>query len=302
MRHPGVLDWYWFHTIYVQEQFDLEQPLQRIAPVGQWSHVVVTVDAATNISLYVNGSQAGATKAAFSLYAPDYWSPFQVGNGRGTTRAVQGIVDEVAIYTNALPGSNIYNHYAAGTNVNPSTPYFQLVTNDTPVIYFRMDGPAYAAPNVSTWPVLMNYGSAGANGVYAPGTMPGIVAGPVTSSGAPFSGLSGAKVAQFSGVSSFADAGYAAEYNPVGAKPFTLIAMFRGDPADGRTQTIVGHSDNSWRLWLNTSGKLQCAARNEFGQYLDLGRSLQRWPVASSGGGLFAGLGSDRYRNQCPHC
>jgi hypothetical protein len=223
--------------------------------VGQWYHVVVTADAATNISLYVNGSQAGATKAAASLYAPDYWTPFQVGNGRGTTRAVQGIVDEVAVYTNVL--TDISAHYAAGTNASPSTPYFQLVTNDAPVIYLRMDGPAYSAPSVSAWPVLTNYGSAGANGVYTPGTMPGIVTGPLNPNGVPFYGLAGAKVAQFSGVSSFADAGYAAQYDPAGPTPFTVTAMFRGNPADNRFQNIVGHSDNSWRLAMNTNGTLQ---------------------------------------------
>jgi len=119
------------------------------------------------------------------------------------------------------------------------------------VIYLRLDGPAYSAPSVSTWPALTNCGSAGANGVYTPSTMPGIVTGPVNPNGVPFYGLAGAKVAQFNGVSSFADAGYAAQYDPTGAEPFTVTAMFRGNPTDNRFQNIAGHSDNSWRLAMN---------------------------------------------------
>jgi hypothetical protein len=65
-------------------------------------------------------------------------------------------------------------------------------------------------------------------------------------------------VAQLSGVSSFADAGYAAAYNPTGPTPFSVGAMFRSNPADNRLQTIVGHSTNSWAINLTTLGKLQC--------------------------------------------
>ena len=57
-------------------------------------------------------------------------------------------------------------------------------------------------------------------------------------------------------MSSFADAGFAAAYNPTGITPFSVTALFSGDPADGRNQTIVGHSDNSWNIILNTSGHI----------------------------------------------
>ncbi len=120
-----------------------------------------------------------------------------------------------------------------------------------------MDSPVYTAPSVATWPALTNYGSIGGNGVYNPGTMPGSVSGPANPAGLPFTGVSGT-VPQFSGVSSFADAGYAPAFNPTGAVPFTVTAMFRGNPADGRVNSIVGHSDYSWHIVLDTLGKIEC--------------------------------------------
>jgi hypothetical protein len=179
-----------------------------------------------------------------------------IGGGRGGTRACGGYIDEFAVYTNVI--GDIGTHYNDGVSGGAGA-YFHDVTNDNPVIYFRMDASAaYNPPAAGTWPVLFNYGYAGTAGVYSPGTMPGIVPGPANTNGAPYGGLSGSNVAQFSGVSGFADAGYAATYNPIGAVPFTVAAMFRGNPCDNRYQDIVGHSDNSWRIAMNTNGKLQC--------------------------------------------
>jgi hypothetical protein len=222
---------------------------------NQWYHLVVTCDANTNIALYVNGTQM-YNKPETGKYVVDYWMPFEVGNGRGNTRASDCEVDELAIYTNVI--SDISTHYNDGIS-GAEGAYFHDVTNDNPVIYLRMDGPAYTAPALGAWPALTNYGSVALNGLYTPGTMPGIVAGPATAGGVPFGGLPlGATVPQFGGMSTFADAGYADVYNPVGPTPFSISAMFRGNPADGRVQTIVGHSDNSWQISLGTTGKLQC--------------------------------------------
>ncbi len=223
---------------------------------NQWYHIVVTCDTNTIFTLYTNGVQAGSTVAGAGLYTPDYWMPFEIGNSRGNTHPINGVIDEVAVYTNALSFLDISNHYAAGINPGASPDYFALVTNDNPTIYLRMDSPMYAAPAPNTWPILTNYGSVGVNGVYTPGTIPGALSGPETAGGAPFAGLLGVPVAQLSGVSSFADAGYAAAYNPVGPAPFTVMAMFRGNPCDGRTNTIVGHTGNSWSLSLTPTGRL----------------------------------------------
>ncbi|MGH8022382.1 MAG: LamG domain-containing protein, partial [Limisphaerales bacterium] len=223
-------------------------------PAGQWYQLVVTCDAGTNVTLYVNGTAVGSVNAS-GRYSPDYWTPFRVGSGNGTGgfRSVGGIIDEVSIYTNVI--SDIGGHYNDAVS-GAAGAYFEAVTNDNPVIYLRMDSSAYAPAPSTNWPALINYGSVGLNGFYTPGTVPGIVSGPATPNGTPFAGLSGADVPLLSGVSSFADAGYSTAYNPVGATPFSVSAIFRGNPCDNRPQVIVGHSGNSWSLAMNNQGEL----------------------------------------------
>jgi predicted alpha-1,6-mannanase (GH76 family) len=223
---------------------------------NQWHHLVLT-DNGTTILLYVDGAlpASGYSITVTNKYAPSTWSPLTITTGKGFTRNTRGIIDEFAVYTNVI--TDIATHYSDGIS-GAAGVYYSAVTNDKPVIYLRMDSPTYTLPNVSTWPMLTNYGSAGVDGVYNPGTMPGIVAGPANTNGVPFIGLSGTNVAQFSGVSSFADAGNMPACNPTGAVPFTVTAMFRGNPTDDRIQTIVGHSANSWRIAMTTSGTLQC--------------------------------------------
>jgi hypothetical protein len=226
-------------------------------PINNWYHLVLTCDAKTNITLYTDGVPA-ATTAAVGVYSPDYWTPLTLGNGRGPTRAMTCYLDEFSVYTNVLTSDDIVQHYSDGTNTAPVSSYYHDVTNDNPVIYLRMDAPAvYSPPSAGTWPTLTNY--AGASGVYTPGTMPGIMPGPSNDTGGPLKSLSGTNVALLNGVSSYADAGYALAFNPVGPTPFSVTAMFRGNPCDGRVQDIVGHSDNSWRIMMNTNGTLQCA-------------------------------------------
>jgi hypothetical protein len=245
-------------------------------PLNQWYHVVVTCDANTNVNLWVNGIQglyviSGGVDnngpftdvPAVALYTPDYWSPMTIGGGRGDTRVVGGSVDEFAVYTNVI--TDITTHYSDGISGGAGA-YFHDVTNDQPTIYLRMDAPgAYTAPSIATWPVLYNYGAtngvAVGNGVYNPGTAPGAITGPITNpNGAGYAGLPGTNgnVAQLSGISSFADAGNPAAYNPTGPVPFSVSALFKGNPCDGRVQTIIGHSDNSWRVFMNNNGTLQC--------------------------------------------
>lgn len=223
-------------------------------PINNWYHVVVTCDAATNFTLFVNGSSVVGPSSDIGKYAPDYWSPLTICAGYGAKRSTAGSVDEFAVYTTNLSSDDILAHYSAGTNSSVS--YFQVVTNDNPVIYLRMDEPAYTLPT-GNWPALANYGSAPVNGSYSPGTMPGIVPGPKTN-GVPFGGFSGTSVAELSGVSSYADAGYDPSFNPIGSsQTLSITAWFKGNPADGRFQNIIGHSDASWRVALNTSGNLQ---------------------------------------------
>ena len=221
---------------------------------GSWYHLVVTCDANTNMALYVDGVLAFTNHQA-GLYTPDFWTPVTIANGKGYQNSMPGNMDEFAIYTNPLAASDIAQHYTDGTGANPAQ-YVADVANDDPVIYLRMNSPAYVPTSVTMLPVLVNYGSAGTNGVYSAGTAPGLINGPAYG-GFPSGGLSGTNVAELSGVSSYADAGYAAAYNPIGSNAFSVTAVFRGNPGDERIQTLVGHTTSSWRLWMNTTGNLE---------------------------------------------
>src|SRR5581483_7149005 len=92
-----------------------------------------------------------------------------------------------------------------------------------------------------------------ANGVYQPGTSPG-VAGP------PFPGFgASSKSVAINGWLGAVDVGgghLPAELNPTGAVPLTVVSWFQGGPADstGRFQEIVGHGDKSYRLALGQNG------------------------------------------------
>lgn len=222
-----------------------------------WVYLVVTCDSGTNFNFYLNGTNSPAgTYNGVQKYTPDYWTPITIGGGRGGTRSFAGAVDEFAIYTNVLQPGDIAAHYNAGLNAGPGQ-YFADVMASNPAIYFRMDAPNYTPPSTNFWPVLFNYGSVGNNGLYTPGTMPGVMAGPSANTTTALTGVSG-NVPMLSGVSSFADAGYASAFNPTGCQPFSVTAMFKGNPCDDRFQDIVGHSDASWRIAMNFNGHLQC--------------------------------------------
>ena len=228
---------------------------------NQWHHLVLTCAANTNMSVFFDGVQGGVggtttAQAEVGKYTPDFNQPFTVGQGLGNQRGWHGLIDEVAVYTNSLSASRISTHYNDGISGGAGQ-YFSDVTNDNPVIYLRMDSSPYAVPPVGTWLVMTNYGQTNGvavnNGVYAPGTLAGGVAG--ASYGFYPQGAGGGNVAVLSGVSSFADAGYAPVYNPTGTTPFTVSAVFRGNPTDtNRVQSIVGHGTNSWQLGLTVNG------------------------------------------------
>ena len=232
-------------------------------PVNNWYHLVVTCDLNTNVSLYLNGNQVGSASAV-GKFSPDYWSPMTIGGSRGGTRSCPGTIDEFAVYTNVI--NDIYTHYSDGISGGAGA-YFHDVTNDNPIIYLRMDAPAYNAPALGGWPTLQNYGTtngvAVGNGVYTPGTLPGVLTNLIANpNGVPFGGVSNT-VAGLSGVSSFGDAGSVLAYNPTGSNAnFAVTALFRGNPCDNRVQSIVGHGTNSWQLTVTTNGCLVFNAGN----------------------------------------
>jgi Concanavalin A-like lectin/glucanases superfamily len=222
---------------------------------GNWYHVVTTYDG-TNIAYYINGSQDGLQNSSAATLNPNTWMPLTIGGGRWTgslNNQFQGAIDELAVYTNILLQPDIQTHYNDGISGAPGA-YKADVLADHPLLYYRMDSPAYTQPPISTWPVLTNYGSAGVQGVYKPNAIPGGVPGPSTPSAIAALGLPNTALAS-DGMSIFADAGYDASFNPTGGNaPFSVSAWFRMNPCDIQQrnwQTLVGHTDQGWRCTVN---------------------------------------------------
>jgi hypothetical protein len=228
-----------------------------------WYHVVVTCDANTNWTVYIDGNPAIST--IYKPFAPTFWIPLTIGAGfwegsAGAYRPFSGAVDEVAIYTNALSQGRIQAHYNAGLDPSVYGAYETNVLADSPLLYYHMDAPAYTAPNPANLPGLTNYGSIPIDGLYTAGTIPGFLPGPTNVNGVPLGGLSGANVTPFNGLSSFANAGYSPSFNIPAGTPFTVTAMFQGNPADGRVQSIVSHGSSSWQIALTAGGLIECNA------------------------------------------
>src|SRR5208283_5619136 len=106
--------------------------------------------------------------------------------------------DEVAMYATALSAGKISAHYNAATTNNAG--YAAQLLADNPIGYWRLDNPAYIAPNASTLPVAFNSGSASnVYGLYEPGSKPG-------AAGVPFGGFGTNNLAcQFNGALGYID-------------------------------------------------------------------------------------------------
>jgi hypothetical protein len=227
-----------------------------------WQHVVFTYDG-TNVNFYWNG-QFITTGAA--PYVPDIWGPLTIGSGRlaqGTPgnqgyRLYNGLEDEVALYTNILSAGDIQAHYQAGTTVSPAVPYEQLILNDKPLVYYRLDAPAYTSPTPDTYPALVNYGSVTTAGSYPPNTLPGAIPGPT--------GLDGLVASPVNGLNAAIDAGYAPEFNPSSGQPITALIWVKGNPTDGRFQSPLSHGDQSWHFGWDSNGKAHWSSGNNGGE------------------------------------
>ncbi|EEF59578.1 LamG-like jellyroll fold domain-containing protein [Pedosphaera parvula] len=217
--------------------------------VNTWCHYVFTYDTSSTATMYVNGQ---AMASATLSYVADNWSPLTIGNGKwnglGAQRAVNGTIDEVAVYTNLLSPSDISAHYSAGTNNAPATAYKQLVLNNHPLLYFRMNNPGSSIPGPAPTPVAVNFGSAPVDGAYLPGTVPAGVSGPsATGMG------TNPAACMLNGIFSCIDAGYDTAFNPTNTQPFTALLWFKGYPADSSVQTLMGHGATSWAISLDGS-------------------------------------------------
>jgi hypothetical protein len=235
--------------------------------VGQWVHVVATFDGITE-SIYTNGvlsvSKNVSANGAGQKYVPDPTSPIMIGSGTDVSasyaQAFQGGLSEVAIYNTALSADSILAHFetAYGTNATFGGTYTNAVLADSPILYYRLND-SQSVTNAGypsgSFPVANSYGALGAaaNGVYQPGTTPGV-------SGPSFPGFgNSSKSVAINGWLGGVDVGggnLPAELNPTNNAPLTLVSWFQSGPADspGRFQEIVGHGDKSYRLALGQNG------------------------------------------------
>jgi len=239
--------------------------------VGQWVHVVATFDGSTE-AIWTNGvlcaSKTSPANAIGQRFVVDPTTPLMIGAGSDVTasygQGYQGTIDDVAIYNSVLTQTSIQNHYAAAYgNFTTFSSYTNAVLADSPVLYYRLNDPqtrVNAGYPTGTFPVANNYGSAGsaANGLYQPGTTPG-VAGPS------YAGFgANAKAVAVNGWFGSVDVGSGnlpSSLNPTGTVPLTVVTWFKSGPADapGRFQEMLGHGDSSYRLAMG-----QVAGENHF--------------------------------------
>src|SRR5665213_3477784 len=234
--------------------------------LSQWHHIVLTCDSQTNWTLYVDGNQSGSS--TYRVLNPDAWDPITIGaglwNAAGVQRICSGVaMDEVAIYTTNLDSSTIATHYNDAIN-GAAGQYFADVTDLNPILYYRMDSPAYSTPAQSTWPVMTNYGSAAVNGVYRPGLVPGLAPGPRSGTGFPTGRLSGTNSAPMNGVSTFAQVSAPTALDPAKSNTaFTVSMWLRSNPSDSRYESLISEG-TGWQINQGANGKLQVFVANVF--------------------------------------
>ena len=214
--------------------------------VGQWYHVVVVYDGTTGY-IYVNGQLA--ISGTPSGFVPNDASALTIGARSDDAFYFYGGEADVAIYTNALSATNILAHYQTGTNNAASyNAYRDLVLQSHPLLFYRLDEPAYTALPITSDPVAKNYGALGANdnGYYLPGCFPGTVPGPQlpgfpTNIACRFSNPFGGcmQVPQ--------DANNALDLHG----PMTVTAWIQANRGDTRFQSFLGRGDSSLRMGVD---------------------------------------------------
>jgi hypothetical protein len=90
--------------------FDSDPPI----PLNQWTHVVAVYTGrgiSSNVVAYVNGLSVG-TNVFTSAVSVDF-EPAEIGACSDGGRFFDGLIDEFAIYTNALSADRVLAHYDA---------------------------------------------------------------------------------------------------------------------------------------------------------------------------------------------
>ncbi|MGH8024799.1 MAG: LamG-like jellyroll fold domain-containing protein, partial [Limisphaerales bacterium] len=226
-----------YQTNGESKKYELDGP--KTLQVGQWVYLVCTLNGGVE-TMYTNGVQYGKTitippNGAGLTYVVDPTSPLIIGAGPAEPvsygNAMAGGLAEVAIYNQALGASQVQAHYQAATSV---ASYTDAVLADSPVLYYRVDDgeiQTNAGYPSASFPVATNYGTLGAaaDGVYQPGTTPGL-------DGPPYAGFgSNSKSVAINGWLGAVDVGNSnlpSELNPTGAVPMSVVAWYQTAPAD----------------------------------------------------------------------
>src|SRR3954452_15059449 len=114
----GWLLWYTRDTRalnFKRENVDKTVPGWTLGPAGTWTHVAVTYDgtAQNTLRFYVNGVLDGTSTGPAGCY-PALTSTDALQLGRGDDTSGNHTVDEVALYSTALSGAAILQHYQTG--------------------------------------------------------------------------------------------------------------------------------------------------------------------------------------------
>lgn len=96
-------------------------------PLGQWTHIAMTLNFQTLLSLYVNGKLNCATNgdSTFLLAFRTNPEPWRLGGGSG--QSFDGRIDEFSLYRRALSDDEIQGIYSASAPGTPLPP--QIVLN-----------------------------------------------------------------------------------------------------------------------------------------------------------------------------
>jgi hypothetical protein len=155
-----------------------------LASAGVWQHMAATYDGSV-VKLYANGVQIGSANSLASAtgwvpntgsflrfggtplpgdnaYTTDdgnYYLPWDQGATVSGNRGWDGLLDEVAIYTNVLSADTIAAHYSAATTNTAG--YDAQILAANPSGYWNFDEATVTAPDPSTYPFAANSGTLG---------------------------------------------------------------------------------------------------------------------------------------------
>ena len=165
-------------------------------------------------------------------HAPQVAAGLSLGSYNNTQpgeNPFDGVVDEVALYADALTADQVTAHYSAGTNDLQSASYASVILADAPVEYLRLGEPAFNP--------VKNLGSLGDNANGALISAANDQSGPRP---AAFTGFEANNAAGgFDGLLGFASLGSPAGLNVAG--PVTLEAWVQPAAAQGAVANLIAH-------------------------------------------------------------